>query len=189
MLIMSSLLLKNHRSSYFQNARIVPLQFKTHPGCFLATVLKCLVSTFSFSRAIVLEGFRKSLLGCCGTSRETVVWESVYQGTLSSKSWLILIRGMCVTFSEKQTQVLWVQSAPSRKLDGFWSREKKRGDFVLATDQITDPYFSCNSKKKQSRFCFLLSCKPLSLENSGENQKWRDSQTGTTSSAGPLGLL
>lgn len=36
--------------------------------------LKSMASVFSFSRAIVLEGFRKLFLCCCDTIREMVVW-------------------------------------------------------------------------------------------------------------------
>lgn len=95
---------------------------------FLKDFLKYMISAFSFSNAITLKGFRKSLVRCCDTSREMVVWVITllcYIVKLTT-TWLIFIRGMRATFSEKQKEVLWVQLAPSRKLDGYW-RRKKRG--------------------------------------------------------------
>lgn len=41
---------------------------------FLKDFLKYMISAFSFSNTIILKGFRKSLVRCCDTSREMVVW-------------------------------------------------------------------------------------------------------------------
>lgn len=73
-----------------------------------------------------------------------------------------------MTFSENADTSL--VSAVSTEQKTEWALEVEiKGDFVLATDQITVPPL-ISPPGKQSWFCFLMSCKPLKPENTGENQ-------------------
>lgn len=141
----------------------------------------------SFNNAIVLEGFRKSLLWCCDTSSETAVWVIGLPRYIVEQAPTYSYAGgnACGLLWNAETWVLWVRSARSRKLARFW----RRGGFVLATDQITSPHFSSDSKKNNPGFVSSCHVNPSDLRTPVRTKTDGAAKTGTTGSAAPRGLL
>lgn len=66
---------------------------------------------------------------------------------------------------------------------------KKKGDFVLATDQITSPHFSSDSKKNNPGFVSSCHVNPSDPRTPVRTKTDGAAKTGTTGSAAPRGLL
>lgn len=150
---MSIIWLKNHRglcpihcSLSLYNSRLIMCVFK----------VKCMVSTFSFSRAIVLEGFRKSFLHCCDTSRETVLW------VIGSPSYIVR-QVPTYSYTWNAFDLLWKADTSlvsavgtEQKIGRILEKGKKRGTLYLP--RIRLPPLISPAIQRKNNPCFVSLC-------------------------------
>lgn len=115
-----------------------------------------MVSAFSFCNAIVLEGFRKSLLLCCDTSRETVVWVI---GLLC----YIVKQFLTYSYTWNVCDLLWKADSSlvsavgtEQKIGRILGEEKKRG--TLYFPRIRLPLLISPPIQRKNNPGFVSSC-------------------------------